>query len=213
MRMRVDGAGSDEVEFRDGVHGLAVWAVGVILSGILGYFAASTAASIGSSAGSAAASVASSDRGSATIQPFIDSMMRAQAGQQGGNQGAQQPRNREPLPAETRAEIGRIFTSTFASGQLSPDDRRYLAQVVSDRTGLPQPEAEKRVDQARQQAQAALDKARKAAVAAALATATAMMLGLAAAWFAAQRGGHHRDQNRPARLSAYMHPPASRPTV
>ena len=46
----------------------------------------------------------------------------------------------------------------------------------------------------------AADKARKTAVATGFLTAASLLLSLAAAWWGAQRGGHHRDTGRAARL-------------
>src|SRR5207244_10762654 len=51
-------------------------------------------------------------------------------------------------------------------------EKTYLAQIVSAQTGLPPADAEKRVDEAYAQAIRAVDKARRASVVAALATAT-----------------------------------------
>ena len=78
--------------------------------------------------------------------------------------------------------------------------KRTLAQIIAERTGISQAEAEKRVDQAYSEARGAIDAARKAAVLTGLATVTALLAGLLAAWFAAQNGGRHRDENIPARL-------------
>jgi hypothetical protein len=89
-------------------------------------------------------------------------------------------------------------------------EKTYLAQIVSAQTGLPPADAEKRVDEAYAQAIRAVDKARKASVVAALATATALLLGLAAAWYAAQHGGRHRDNNIPAKFT-FLRRSANRP--
>ena len=51
------------------------------------------------------------------------------------------------MPPVPRSEVVRIFATAVQAGSLSADDRTYLAQVVAARTGLPQPEAEKRVDE------------------------------------------------------------------
>ena len=48
-----------------------------------------------------------------------------------------------------RAEAGRIFAANTVTGEFNADDRAYLAQVVASETGLPQAEAEARVDQAK----------------------------------------------------------------
>ncbi|MBC7831856.1 MAG: hypothetical protein H7Y62_07540, partial [Hyphomicrobium sp.] len=71
-------------------------------------------------------------------------------------------------------------------------------------------DAEKRVDQAYKDAVAAVDNARKAAVLTALATVTALLVGLLAAWFAAQNGGRHRDENIPARFAFTLSPTTRR---
>jgi hypothetical protein len=98
----------------------------------------------------------------------------------------------------------RIFANAAARGDLSPADKSYLAQLVAQQTGLPTQEAEARVTQVSNEAaritKEAADKARKAAVAAGFLTAASLLLSLAAAWWGAQRGGHHRDTSRPARL-------------
>lgn len=54
MRGRADGASRDEVTARDGIHGLVVWALGMVLGGILAVNAVGgTAKAVGSAAGTA----------------------------------------------------------------------------------------------------------------------------------------------------------------
>jgi hypothetical protein len=69
-------------------------------------------------------------------------------------------------------------------------------------TGLPQGEAEKRVDQAftdlkaaEQKARDAAEQARKATLIAAFLAAATLAIGCAAACAAASLGGRHRDEN------------------
>jgi hypothetical protein len=57
------------------------------------------------------------------------------------------------------------------------------------------------VDQAINDARAAADKARKAAILTGFVTAAALILSLAAGWWSAMRGGHHRDTSVPARFA------------
>jgi hypothetical protein len=99
-----------------------------------------------------------------------------------------------------------MFLAAAADGELTPARKQTLAQIVADRTALSPEEAAKRVDQAYAEAQKALETARKAAVLAGLATVTALLVGLLAAWYAAQRGGHHRDHNISARLALSRRP-------
>jgi hypothetical protein len=74
-----------------------------------------------------------------------------------------------------------------------------LVQMVMQQTGLPQAEAEKRVDaayaelkDAEQKARDAADKARKAALITAFAAAATLLLGCAAACVGAEAGARHR---------------------
>ncbi len=190
-RMRGAWASStDETQFRDGVHGLLVWSVSVVIGGVLAFLVAGTALQAGGQIGKAAIS----DR-SALVASSIDTLLRPATGP------ATPASNTAPLSQDARDELTRVFVSATADGALDATDREYLAQVVANRTGVSPDVAQKRVDDAYATAQKAVDTARQAAVAAGLATATALLLGLAAAWYAAQRGGHHRDQNIPARFT------------
>ena len=96
--------------------------------------------------------------------------------------------------------MSRILASAVANGSLLGADRTYLAQLVAQRAGIPQAEAEKRVDDALNAARAAADKARRAAVLTGFVTAASLILSLGAAWWAAWKGGQHRDNSVPARF-------------
>ena len=132
-----------------------------------------------------------------TIAYYGDVMMRpaARPATAQGAQGAGTPA--QALPQETRAEIGRIVARSVTAGSLADSDRSYLATVVAQRTGLPQAEAERRVNEtiteATRATREAADKARRAAVLGGLVTAISLLVSLAAAWWAAQKGGNHRD--------------------
>ena len=102
-----------------------------------------------------------------------------------------------------REEIGRIFGSAV-DGELSAEDKTYIAQLVSQETGMTQPEAEQRVNQvidrakaaraeAEQKAKEAADAARKATMYTALWGAVAMLAGAFSASLAAAWGGRARD--------------------
>jgi hypothetical protein len=207
MRSRWHETGH-ESDFRDGLHGALVWALGVLISALLVFATASTAADI---AGKTAGSVATS---SDAMDGVIDTMLRptstAQAAPATNTPPAAGPaataptRTRTANPQsgdETRAEISRILASSISNGSITPEHRTQLAQLVSQRTGIPQAEAERRVDQAVNDARAAADKARRAAILTAFVTAAGLILSLAAAWWAAMRGGHHRDTSVPARFT------------
>jgi hypothetical protein len=83
---------------------------------------------------------------------------------------------------------------------VSADDRAYLAQVVSAQAGISATDAQTRVDNAiakvqaaKVQAKQAADKARKAAEAASIFTALAMLIGAFIACITAALGGKLRD--------------------
>ena len=105
-----------------------------------------------------------------------------------------------------RAQILHIAAQSFKDGTitLAPEDKTYIAQLVAQRTGLSQADAEKRVDDTIAKAKAAADEvatkakeaadaARKAAAGLALWSFVAMLLGAFVASYAATIGGRHRD--------------------
>lgn len=197
-RMRAAwSANPDEVDFRDGVHGLLVWSTAVVIGGLLAFLAAGTVAHVGGELGKAGLS----DRGS-LVASSVDTLLRPAPGT--ASAATPGPATTAPVTADARDEITRVLVSSTADGTLDAADRDYLAQVVSARTGVAPDVAQKRVEDAYASALSAIETARKAAVGAGLATATALLLSLAAAWYAAQRGGHHRDQNIPARFTTLL---------
>ena len=200
MRSAWDVAASDEVQFRDGIHGLLVWSLSVVAGGVLAFLAASTAAQTSAQV----AASAMGDRG-AVVAPAVDTLFGASVAQAApaptGEPTRAAPAGRAAVvDADARSTVSRTLVAAAAAGQLSPARKQTLAQIVAERTGLSQAEAEKRVDQAYADAKNAIEKARQAAVLAGLGAVTALLVGLIAAWYAAQRGGHHRDNNIPARV-------------
>lgn len=98
------------------------------------------------------------------------------------------------------ATATRILVHNLANGQLSVEDRTYLAQLVAQRTNLSRVQAEQRVDQAYAQARQAIDTARQVADQAAKAAAwstlwmfIALLIGAFFASLAATFGGRQRD--------------------
>jgi hypothetical protein len=198
-------ASREEVQFRDGMHGLLVWSLSIVAGGLLAFLAAGTAVNSGVQV--AAGAMSNRD---AVVAPAIDTMFAATAPSPAATDKTQ-PSVAAPaaqatggrvtvVDSETRATLARTLTAAAAAGQLTPVQKRTLAQIASERTGISQTEAEQRVDQAYRDAASAVDAARKGAVLAGLATVTALLVGLLAAWFAAQNGGRHRDENVPPRL-------------
>lgn len=101
-----------------------------------------------------------------------------------------------------RAEAGRIFAQGALAGEVSAEDRTYLAQSISQSTGMTPEEATARVDQvmtamdtAAAEAAEAAEAARKTGVIAAFLAAASLLVSAAGAFWAAQKGGNHRDNN------------------
>ena len=111
---------------------------------------------------------------------------------------------------DTRSEMSRILASAVANGSLTTENRAYLVQLVSQRAGISQQEAERRVDQAFNAAREAADKARRAGVLTGFVTAASLVLSLGAAWWAAHAGRAPSRQFDPGavrlRRSAPPHP-------
>ena len=202
LRTRWTDVHTNEVFFRDTAHGLTAWAVGIVITAA---FLTSAATSIvGGAAKTAAAAVATAGAGAAAGAAskaddskayFVDTLFRSDGSRQEDDAGV-------------REEAGRILATGLAQGDLPPADRTYLAQVIAARTGISQPDAEKRVADAIAQAKAAetkakeaADAARKAAAHLALWSFLALLIGAFVASYAATMGGRLRDDavNRPAR--------------
>ena len=84
---------------------------------------------------------------------------------------------------------------------MPPSDRTYLVQLVAAKTGMPQADAQKRVDdaiestkEAETEARQAADAARKATATFAIFTALSLMIGAFVACAAAAFGGNIRDE-------------------
>jgi hypothetical protein len=197
-----------EHEFRDGAHGFVVWAVAVLFGGLLAASAVAGAARTTTQAAATVASGAAAGGGAAAAanlaggEPLaaVDLLLRPADVAPGA--AAPAPR---PVPVDNdemlRAETGRIIVAGLRDGTLPTRERTYLAQIVSARTGMPQADAERRVDAAFAEAKAAemkareaADKARKAGAVAAFLAAAALALGCVAACAGASLGGRHRDQ-------------------
>jgi len=186
---------TEEVAFRDTAHGFLAWAVATLITAALLTSTVSAIVSGGVKAGaqvaggaaSAATSAAAADAGSSNYT--MDSLFRSPKGAKS-----------QATPEQSTAEVGRIFVNATTTGKLPEEDARYAAQVVSQRTGISQQEAEKRVNDTfaqiqakKKEAQEAADKARKASAAAALLLFISLLMGAFIASYAAIVGGRQRD--------------------
>ena len=222
-RMRSPWRTTDETEshFRDGAHGFGVWAIGVLLGAAM---AASGVGAVVSAAGKATTAIVAAGTAGAASNPAlgqlslrptdyaIDRLLAPAPAP------AAAPANQEATPAtpsaaqpaatparRTRADLKAPMARALAAGLTTPQldvrDRTYLARVVAEQTGMPQAEAEKRVDEtyaalkaAEQKARDAAEAARKTALIAAFLTAATLAIGCAAACAGAALGARHRDE-------------------
>ncbi len=113
---------------------------------------------------------------------------------------------RAPFPSRIggRTEASRIIANSLRTQTLDAADTRYLGQLVAERTGLSQSEAEARVTQVhstlsaqlesmKNEARETADAARKTSAYAALWLFITLLLGAFTASLLATAGGRHRD--------------------
>ncbi len=168
-------ASPDEVEFRDGVHGLIAWAIGIMLGAVLLALTASTFA-----AGNAASPARDTAGAPGFLAYEIDRLFRSD-------------RRPEPATPEVRAEAARLIMKGLGRTDLPGEDRLQLVRLTAAVSGLAPPEADKRVGQVLTNSRTAASQARKSAVVLGFALAAALAAAAAAAWIAAGIGGKHRD--------------------
>ena len=178
-RTRTAAGASDsaEIEHRDGLHGLAAWALAVVLGTLL-------AALVGSAALTRSNATLPAARTSAAeplLSYEIDRLFRP----------ARRAANVDLT--QERAEAGRILLTSSSHSGMSTEDRAYLVQLVVATTGLTGPDAERRVDTAIANSQTAIARSRRSSVILAFSVAAALLLGAVVSWAAAAAGGRHRD--------------------
>ena len=219
LRRRANPAATPhEVEVRDGSHGLLVWAVCLVVGALITGATVSGVVSLGASAAGGAATAAASE----PAGYYVDALLRPVAAPATPSQAEPSATGEAQPPAADQAgetsaatgapiaateadrqSIGRVFAMNSA-GTFDADDKAYVAQIVSSRTGLPPEEAAKRVDDVVAKARAAADSARKYGIVVAFLYAASMLASAVAAWWAATLGGKHRDDR--ADYSHYFSP-------
>lgn len=216
LRTRWAALHTDEVYFRDTAHGFLAWAVATLVTAAL--LGSATASIVGGGAkagaavaGGAATTVAAAAPGMAMAASgassgsgyFVDSLFRKDSSASAAATTTAPAAGNGATPAPN-AEVGRIFANAIGSGSLSPEDTKYVGQLVAQQTGLAPADAEKRVTDTYNRLQAkakelednareAADKARKAAAYAALWLFVSLLVGAFVASFTATVGGRRRD--------------------
>ena len=84
------------------------------------------------------------------------------------------------------------MTASSHSG-VSADDRNYLVQLVDATIGVRTGKPGRRADTTIANAKSALSRSRASTTILAFSVATALLLGVVAAWMGAESGGRHRD--------------------
>ncbi|MGV3651072.1 MAG: hypothetical protein ACO1OK_06570 [Devosia sp.] len=227
LRRRVGDATEHESDVRDGAHGVLVWAGALVVGAVIAASGVGAAVTAISNATGTAVEAASDVAGEEGLDPnayLIDTLFRAPpagepidapAAPAAPANGAVTPEVTAPaatptaVPAsvlavpvseETRGEVGRIFLNA-ATDEVSEEDSAYLASLVARQTGVPQAEAEARVDaaltrfeEAKATAAEAAERARRTGIVAAFLAAASLLVSAAGAWWAASMGGRHRDE-------------------
>ena len=195
--------------FRDSAHGFLVWALTTvviaaflggamthIISGLGGGVTASSAATDvyvdrlvrnEPTQGARAAATPASAVAPSSATPNAPAAVAPQADAQAPQTGARARVN--------RAEISRVLApAMLKGGNVAEADKAYLVQVVAARNGIPQAQAEQRVNQVITDAKSAADTARKSAAKFSLWLVISMLAGALAASLAAIEGGSLRNR-------------------
>jgi hypothetical protein len=224
-RFQWSGIHTDEIYFRDTVHGFLAWAVASlvtaalltsVIGSIIGTGVQVGAAITGGAAPAATRSASmpamegmSGRQGS--INYAVDALFRRDPGAttapdnaSAGNTGTNALPGTDRSNASSINESGRIFMMAMNTGALPPEDIRHLGQIVAQRTGLSQRDAEARVTSAFANVQTKLrdvetvareaaDTARKASAYSALWLFISLLIGAFVASLAATYGARHRS--------------------
>ena len=217
LRTKWRDTDADEVYFRDTAHGFLAWAVAALTSAVLlasvigsilsgGIQAGATV--VGGAASTAVVAVPGmvASGNSGTMGYFVDSLFRRNtnaASSETANLTSMLPQSSERTTQDA-AEVSRIFMNISVTEPLLPEDMQYVGQLVAQRTGLSQQDAEKRVtdvyaraqlklNQIEMTAKEATDQARKASAFAALWMFVSLLIGAFVASLAATYGGRQRD--------------------
>jgi hypothetical protein len=189
LRTKYVAVHTDEVFFRDTAHGFLAWALAVL-------FAVAALGAVGQTGANAGAQAASSVANMLPNSYYTDLLFRQPPG--GG------PLVGTSAPGVTNQELysqaGSILAEEVARGGVPADDQAYLAQLVSEKTGLSSADAQARVTDVlnRQlgdviRAKQLANAARKAASGALVYGFVSLLIGAFIASVAGAVGGRLRD--------------------
>jgi hypothetical protein len=204
LRTQWVGVHTDEVFFRDTAHGFMAWSVATLI--VIGTIAlhgtvlfgagANVAANIAGGAANAVGQSARSPNQNDISGYFTDMLFRPTDPSRLAAAGSQ-------ADQATTDQATRILTAGAMQGEISQEDRAYLANIVAARAGLSPQDAQARVEatlakanEFKVKAQAEADKARKASATAAILGALSMVIGAFIASVAGAIGGRQRDEEQ-----------------
>lgn len=163
MRRRVDTVSADEVTARDGLNGLVVWGLGIIVSVfVLGTVVSTTVATVGAAASGAGAVAGSVVQATGTVMAEAAKGAITAAAEVAQGDATTSPMdyvNRTLLrpstlgtapadPAIMASETAAIFGNVLKTGEISDVERAYLISAVVKSTAATPAEAAIRVDAA-----------------------------------------------------------------
>ncbi|HEY4172457.1 MAG TPA: hypothetical protein VGM42_05470 [Rhodopila sp.] len=189
LRTKWTGIHTHEVFFRDTVHGFLSWTLTTIVGTILLAAATSSVVGGGVRAASTVAQGAAQAATSGVSSYNVDTLLRSDhVDASASNQ-------------DIAGQATRILANGVRTGDVPPADRAYLTKLVAAKTGIPEADAQKRVDDtiaatktAETKVRQAADTARKATATFAIFTALSLMIGAFVASVAAAYGGKVRDE-------------------
>jgi hypothetical protein len=167
----------EEIQFRDGLHGLLVWAVGIVIGALLAWAAATSIAANRTTPSALDNPTIGEPR---FLSLELDRLFRST-----------RPEAADP---QSRAEAGRIILSGLGHTDITSDDRAFLGRLVASRTGLAQADADRRVLQIIGESRVAAARARRSGVLLGFMIAASLLAGAVAAWLCGELGGRHRDE-------------------
>jgi hypothetical protein len=183
LRTKWSNIHNDEVYFRDTAHGFLAWSVAVVITAA--FLASAAASMIGSSSVEGGikwpSNSSSESQTTSGNMYFIDMLFRS-------DHPAIDPTN-----SNDWSEASVIFAESLKKGDLASDDKIYVDQLVSTRTGLNQTDADKRVSDTFNKAKEAAETTRKTLAHTLLWAFLALLIGAFCASFAATIGGRQRD--------------------
>ena len=163
LRRRLEDASADEVAARDGLNGLIVWGLGVLLgawlaAGLVGgvaSMAGSAVSAVGSVAGGAVQAAgaavggvaqgvgsAAEGQGGSAFDYVTDTLLRpALDGAQQSN-GSLTPTRPSMDDSELARQAGMILGNVLRTGEISEDETAFLKAATAQRTGMSEAEVE-----------------------------------------------------------------------